>query len=105
MIKLDKPLNFYQKVLTQDAAGQPLSTYVLIYATGGNIKSLNGGESFKGQQIVSEVTHRITIRYTARIKAHHIIRCCPKQFEIMAVINVDEDNKWLQLECKEVGRY
>jgi SPP1 family predicted phage head-tail adaptor len=99
---LKHPLSIYQRVTSQDAAGQPYETYVLIVAVRGYMKPLVGKDYLSAQQIVSEVTHDITIRYTARVKARHIIRMCHRHFEIMAVINPEEASEWLYLKCKEV---
>ena len=97
-------ITIYQRVLLQDAAGQPYETYVLVLSGRAKIDPLVGKDYFAAQQIVSEVTHDVTIRYTTLVKAHHIVRkTCGAQYEIMAVINAKEESQWLYLKCKEVG--
>jgi SPP1 family predicted phage head-tail adaptor len=102
--ELKHSITIKQRVPLQDAAGQPYETYVTILSTMAKIMPLVGKDYFAAQQIVSEVTHDITIRYTPRVKAHQIVRGgCGKVFEIMAVINDKMDSQWLFLKCKEVG--
>lgn len=66
------------------------------------IEPLRGRERFVAQQAQSEVTHRVITRYYSGIKPQMRVVYGSRSFDIEAVINVDEKNEWLELQCVEV---
>ncbi|BER92691.1 phage head closure protein [Atrimonas thermophila] len=66
------------------------------------VEPLKGRERFVAQQAQSEVTHRITTRYYSGIEPQMRVVYRNRNFDIEVVINVDEKNEWLELQCVEV---
>lgn len=65
------------------------------------VESLSGRELYTAQQKVSEVTHRITIRWMEGITAKQNVWFDDRQFQIEAIENPDERNIVLYLLCIE----
>jgi SPP1 family predicted phage head-tail adaptor len=101
---LKKPVTIYQRVSSQDASGQPLEQYVLIASARAKIKELVGKDYEAAHQVVSEITHDVTIRYNGRVRAKQELRYAPRRvLEIVAVLDPDGCKNWMYLKCKEVG--
>lgn len=60
-----------------------------------------GREVYAAQQKVSEVTHRLTIRYLDGVKSSMNVWFRDRQFQIEAVVDPDEQQKVLYLLCIE----
>ena len=101
--QLKNKVKLYQRLITQDTAGQPNEQYIFIMHLHAKIEPLVGRDYEAAQQIVSEVTHNITTRYYDVIKAHQELRLDTRVFEIISVLDPDEGKAWLYLKCKEVG--
>jgi len=88
--------------LTQDAAGgsQPDDDSILA-TVWASVEALTGRELFSAQQLVSEVTHKITIRWLDGIKSSMNVWFDGRQFQIQAIQNPDERHKLLILLCVE----
>lgn len=65
------------------------------------IEALSGRELIAAQQKVSDVTHKITIRYQEGILASMNVWYDGRQFQIQAVENPEERNRYLFLLCVE----
>jgi SPP1 family predicted phage head-tail adaptor len=66
-----------------------------------SVKPLSGDEYAKSDQLSSEVTHEIKMRYRA-LSPHQRLRYENKILEINRVININEMDKELKLLCTEV---
>lgn len=88
--------------LAQDTAGgwqiDSENTVATVWA---KIEALTGRELQAAQQKVSEVTHKITIRWFPGIVASMNIWFAKRQFQIQDVQNPDEVHKMLELLCLE----
>lgn len=60
-----------------------------------------GSESFHGMQIEGRVTHEITIRYRADVTPKKRIYWNSRAFNIRAVLNVNERDRWLKIAAEE----
>ncbi len=92
----------------QDAFGGPVTADAKVFATlRGSVEALAGKELYTAQQMVAEVTHKVTVRWYPGIKAKMDVwfstgsPVVTRQFQIMAVLNPDELNKLLILMCIE----
>jgi SPP1 family predicted phage head-tail adaptor len=92
----------------QGAAGGLVTADDTIFATvWASVEALTAREIFAAQQMVSQVTHKITIRYLEGVKSKMRVwfQMAPwstkREFEIMGVSNPDERPHMLVLLCKE----
>lgn len=65
------------------------------------IESLTLREIYAAQQKVSQVSHRVTLRWVPGVKAGMLVWFGRRQFQIQDVDNVMEFNKKLELLCLE----
>lgn len=66
-----------------------------------SIKPTRGKEYQEAQRIRPELTYKITTRYHKDITSDMLIRFKNRYFEIISVINVNEENKTLEIICIE----
>lgn len=66
-----------------------------------SIEPLSVREFFASQELRSQVTHRIVIRYYAGVKTEWRVLWGSRQFNIVSIINPDERNKEMILLCTE----
>jgi SPP1 family predicted phage head-tail adaptor len=71
---------------------------VQVYA---EIKPRSGSESFHGMQIEGRVTHEITIRYRTDVTPKKRVYWNNRAFNIRAILNVNERDRWLKLAAEE----
>lgn len=69
-----------------------------VYAS---IEPVSGREAFLAQQHLSEVTHKVRIRYRSGITAKMRVQYGSRTFDIRAVMNFEERNRELLLLCTE----
>lgn len=65
------------------------------------IKPLSGREQLHAMQLESPVTHKIVMRYVSGITADMRVELGSRYFNIRAVINVEERNRWLEIMAEE----
>jgi SPP1 family predicted phage head-tail adaptor len=88
--------------LAQDTFGGTVIDQENVFATvWASVEALSGRELYSAQQKVSEVTHLITIRWLAGVKARMNVWFDDRQFQIQAVENPDERRHFLRLLCIE----
>lgn len=68
-----------------------------------NIKKAGGSEIFRYQHLDEQITHKVTIRYDARIKQGQYFEWDNRQFYIEVVTDPDELKRFLELICREGG--
>lgn len=100
--QLDKKILIQQQTMTQDEYGQQLETWITIATVYAKIKPLVGKEFILAQQISTNLSHDVTIRYRRWIKPKMRVSYLDRYFEILAVIDSDEKREWLYLKCREV---
>lgn len=100
---LDHKVGIYRRVKARDSAGQVKEEYVLVCSPWGKIKPLVGTDYMVAQQLVSEITHDVTIHYNKKVKSHMFVLYQGRYLEIMSAINAEEKSEWNYLKCKEVA--
>jgi len=66
-----------------------------------SIMPLSARELIIAQQMQSEITHKINIRYRVGITVENRVKYKDRVFNITGVINFDERNREIQLTCTE----
>ena len=94
-ITLQKP------VITKDSIGQELEEWQDVATVWASVEPLSGKEYFNAQQVNSEITTRITIRYIELLSPQWVVQLGKRTFNILSVINFEERNIYLQLLCSE----
>lgn len=100
--KLRHRITIQELIKVDDGYGGTVETWQNIATVWAAIAPLRGSERYTAQQVQSELTHKVTIRYRAGIKTQMRIVYKDKIFEIEAIIDVEERRQWLELLCSEV---
>ena len=82
--------------------GEPEHTWsdeATLYA---KVDPLSADERTDAQQVGSQRTHKVTIRYRPGVTSEKRLRFDGRTLNITSVINPLEYDRWLELECEEV---
>lgn len=83
-----------------DSLGQMTKTWTTAVTRYAAIEPLSGRELIQAQQVNSEITHKVTLRYYA-VTSKMRFKFGSRYFEIMSVINKEERNLETVCMCKE----
>lgn len=88
---------------SQDAGGAPNDTWSDVKTVWAAVEPLRGRELLAAQQVASEVTGTIRMRYEAGqgVTAKHRCKFGTRYYDILAVVNPTERNKELLLYVRE----
>jgi len=84
-----------------DGYGGYTETWNNVATAWAKIQPLKGSERYQAQQVASELSHKITLRYLSGVKPSMRIVYGLRVFNIIAVINVKKRNEVLELLCEE----
>ena len=93
-VELQKPTN------TRDAGGGLTESYTTLSNLYANIEPVRGNETLKQGQVKEQTTHLITIRYRRDIGTNFRIRYDSDNYNIKYIKNIDNRNRYLELECE-----
>lgn len=99
--ELNHRIKLEQLLVEKDNLEQEIETWQLAYEVWADIKPLSGKEYFKARQTKSDIMVQVTIRYRPQIHNHMRMLFNNQIYEIVSVINVNQENRYLQLLCKE----
>ena len=99
--KLRHQISLLKPIIVKDALGQEIEKLEVQKTVWASIEPLSGKEYFSAKQINSEATVKITIRYIESLLPHLVVQFGHRIFNIEAIINFEERNKYLQLLCSE----
>ena len=81
--------------------GDPDQTWTTDETVWASIESTSGSEVDIGEGQAGIITHRIFIRYTANATPKKRLLFGSRVFGIVTVLNHEERNEFMQLQCKE----
>jgi len=99
--KLRHRITIQEYAASRDSFGAQVQTWADKATVFASIAPVSGKEYFAAQQINSEITTKITIRYLPGITPKMRVLFNGRIFEILAVLNHEERNIELNLMCKE----
>lgn len=85
----------------QDRSGQEVISWIngpTVYA---DVKPSSGREQVNSEAVQSVISHVVTIRYRTGVTAKNRLLYGGRVLEILAVVDVDERHRWLELTCSE----
>ena len=98
---LKHKITIQEKTQTSDGMGGYTETWKELYTVWAAIWPVSGREYIATGRKEGEVTHRIQIRYREGIMPSHRVLYGSRVFDIRAVLNHEEKNKYLDLMCVE----
>lgn len=94
-------VTFEERVETPMPSGETGIAWVLFANAQVNIRPVSAKELMEHGQIAHQVTHVITMRYLDGVRKDHRILYGDRVFQIAGIVNVEERNRVLQLNCYE----
>lgn len=99
--KLRHRITLLKQVNEVNDYGASVKTWRTVATVWAEVRPLSGREYFSAQQVQSEVTTQIWLRYIDGIKPSMKVKFANREFEILSVLNTQERDVSLQLMCKE----
>lgn len=94
-------ISIERRTNTADGSGGYTTTWSENIATYAHIKHKSGMERNKDGRIQAVKTTQITVRYIDDIVPTDRVKFKGRLFQIRAIIDVEERNDWMILECEE----
>ncbi len=95
-------ITIQQATTTQDAYGEPVPTWATYATRWAAIVPVSGSEADVDGMETAEVRHKFRIRHTSGVRPKMRISYDSRVFEILAVIDVGERGKQMELICQEI---
>ena len=101
--KYNRIIKFYQVTRGKDAAGFPTETETLVLTAYAEVRTTSGYTLIANKTDFEKALTRFTIRYPkTTITYDMVIKFKDKTYIIEYINNVDEANRELEIQCKEV---
>lgn len=100
--KLRHRVTLQELVKTDDGYGGIAETWRDVATVWAAVEPLSGDERYAAQQVQSDLTHRVTIRYRAGVRPQMRVMYAGRVLQIVAVIDREERHRYLELLCSEV---
>lgn len=106
MAKIDAS-NFRHRVTFQEAQKTPdgykgsTIEWIFIAEVWASVEPVSAGERFFSQQIKSEVTHKVRIRYRTGLNEAMRVLHRDRVFSIESIIDIEERQEFLEIRCIE----
>jgi SPP1 family predicted phage head-tail adaptor len=100
--RLRHRVTIQQQSSTQDGYGEQVNTWNDLITVWASVEPLKGREHFAAQQVKTETTTRIKMRYRAGIVSKMRVAYGSKTYDIMSVIDLEERHIELHLMCMEL---
>lgn len=102
MARLRHPITIEQEIRSPDGRGGTAETWVPVARPFGDVEPLSTRDRLVAQQVKSEITHVVTIRYRPGLSGKlRVIHQGRYLYVVGDPINVDERSIWLQFTCAE----
>lgn len=101
--RLRHSLEIQEPVETRDAEGGVITTYTTKHKVWGDVRPIKAEEFLNARgQVIATITHKITTRYVSGVDTLDRICFNGRNFGIYSVLNIEERNRMLEFQCREV---
>lgn len=90
-----------ERVSTPDGGGGTTTTWQDVATDRAMIKPLRGNERWQSQRTETNITHKIYMRYKPNRTTEMRINYNGRLFQVKAILNIEERNKWFDIEAIE----
>lgn len=90
-------------VTGKNSLNEDVTEYQTFITAMANVQPLQGQENFSAKQTKIETIYRVTLRYVSGVTQEMRVLYNNRVLEIDAVINVNEENRELQIFCIDRG--
>ena len=99
--RLKHPVTIQRFISTVNDFGETIEEWSDLYTTRAEIKPISAKEIFASDRPITEMTHKITIRYREELKPTDRIKFNNRYFNITSIANYNEQNQVLEILTKE----
>lgn len=99
--EMNKRITLQYPVNTPDGMGGSNTTFVTSTSVYAAIWPTSAKEHIEAMQTGITITHKIRIRYNASLAGSWRILWESRYFNIVAIIDLNMDHRWMDLLCKE----
>ena len=99
---LKNKIIFQEQTQTKSSVGQTINTWNDILTTWASIQTISGKEQFLSNQNFQTLSHKLRVRYSSLINSKQRILFGTRVFKILAVLNIYEKDKELEILAEEV---
>jgi SPP1 family predicted phage head-tail adaptor len=85
----------------QDEGGGFTEMWTAVATLSCDLRPFGGGEGVEADRLAGRLTHIVALRYRPGVSPAMRFRKGARVFHILAVIDVDERNRWLKCLCEE----
>lgn len=104
--RFNRKINIYAITKGKDGAGFPTKTETLVLSAYADVKTTKGFTLIMNDTGFEKALTNFTIRYPqTEITYEHIVKYNNKVYSIEYLNNIDEENKLLEMQCKEITHY
>ena len=100
--QLDKRIELQSAAKVSDCMGGSTLTYSTSATVAAAIWPVSAKEMVAANAPSMTITHKIRIRYLSTVKASWRVKYGSRYFDIISIVNPNEDDRWLDLICKEL---
>lgn len=93
---------FQEQTQTKNMFGEVESTFSNVLTTFASINTISGKEQFLSNQNFATLSHKLRVRYSSLINSKQQILFGTRVFKILAVLNIFEKNKELEILVEEI---
>ena len=98
---LRKRVTFQAETPTTDNVGGYTLAWTNVMTVWAEIKPSSGNKYFVAGHLEGHITHHVTMRYQTGITTDMRMTYNNRAFNIRAILNTDESNRWLELLVEE----
>lgn len=100
--RLNKKVTVQYPVVAPDGMGGFTETWTNLDTIWAALWPISAKEQIQSMSNTMETTHRVRARYRSDIKHNYRIKFGNRCFNIISIINPNEQNRWLDIMAKEV---
>lgn len=99
---LNKKIVFQRTTSVRNGLGEEVEQKVDVLTTWASIQTISGKEQFLSNQNYATLSHKLRCRYSDKINQKQTIKYKNREFKILAILNIFEKNKELEILVEEV---
>ena len=99
--QLNKRLIIQDVQLSPDGVGGFQNSWVVFATVWAKVRSRHVGEKLIGDVVTSTTSHLVTLRYLDGLRPRMRFVAGARTYQILSIINVGEEDKWLTCLCRE----
>lgn len=100
--RLKHRITFQKLVNSKNEYGELENSWNDVITVWAEVRPTTGRSFFNAKQINSEISHSVYIRYRNGLSPNMRIKFKGRIFEVLYIMNVNEDNTLMQIYCKEL---